>query len=202
MRYITGFSKTGIRLAAVGLIAILAACGGKSEQEQACEAAADGILPILNGIQCLTGAAGEPASKPADSGVTAIAYDSSDFAEYEPNTTLDNANPISMGSAGLTIGGQVSAGDDQADHFVFSPQSGGEFSIYLCAATCDSVLQTDALSLMVLDQSQTTMAGTAVGGNDEQTLDIHLEAGMAYYVSVTGISGSDPYRLVIAPSGQ
>ena len=197
MGYITGFSKTGIRLVAVGLISILAACGGKSEQEQACEAAADGILPILNGIQCLTGAAGEPASKPADSGVTAIANDSSDFVEYEPNTTLDNANPISMGSAGLTIGGQVSAGDDQADHFVFSPQSGGAFSIYLCASTCESVLQTDALSLMVLDQSQTTVAATPVGVTGEQAVSASLDAGMAYYVSVGGVAESGSYHLAI-----
>ncbi len=187
------------RIAMLVILSGLAACGGgKSDQEQACEDAANGVFPILNGIECLTGSTGNgTAGKPTDSGATAFLASGPVTAEYEPNGVLDNANPVSIAGARVMIEGSIDGGDDRADHFVFAPASSGNYAVYLCSSDCEQTLETDALSLMVLDQTQTTLAGTAIGVNGEQALSIGLDAGMAYYVSVSSVGATGVYHLAI-----
>lgn len=186
------------RIAMLVILSGLVACGGgKSDQEQACEDATNGVFPILNGIKCLTGSTGNGASKPADSGATVFAPSGPVTAEYEPNGVLDNANPVSIPGARVTIEGSIDGGDDRADHFVFAPSSSGNYAIYLCSNNCEQVLTSDALSVMVLDQTQTTLAGTAIGVSGEQALLIGLDAGVAYYVSVSGVGAIGTYHLAI-----
>jgi len=186
-------------IAMLVILSGLAACGGgKSDQEQACEDAANGWFPILNGIECLTGSAGDgTAGKPADSGATAFSPSGPMTAEYEPNGVLDNANPVSIAGTRVTIEGSIDGGDDRADHFVFAPTSSGNYAVYLCSGDCEQKLVSDALNLMVLDQTQTTLAGTAIDVDDEQALSIRLDAGMAYYVSVSGVGATGRYHLAI-----
>jgi hypothetical protein len=62
---------------------------------------------------------------------------------------------------------------------------------------CDQPLESETLNLMVLDQSQTTIAATALGGISEKTLSVQLNAGTAYYTEVRTMGTSIPYRLAI-----
>ena len=126
--------------------------------------------------------------------------------EYEPNSTLDNANPVSFRSAaadehiGIDITGTVNQADDAADFFIFTPPRTGHFLVYLCAETCTESLQSDAVYLMVYDQSQTTLASTPVGAVETQHLGVDLVAGLAYYVEVNGYNSGPTtadYRLII-----
>jgi hypothetical protein len=126
--------------------------------------------------------------------------------EYEPNNTPDNANPVSFRSAapdehiGIDITGAVNQDDDVADFFIFTPPRTGHFLVYLCADTCSDSLQSDALYLMVYDQSQSTVASTPVGAVETQHLGVDLVAGLAYYVEVNGYNAGAAgtgYKLVI-----
>jgi hypothetical protein len=126
--------------------------------------------------------------------------------EYEPNSTLDNANPVSFRSAapdehiGIEITGTVDQANDAADFFIFTPPRTGHFLVYLCADTCAETLQSDAVYLMVYDQSQTTMTSTPVGAVETQHLGVDLVAGLAYYVEVNGYNSgaaTADYRLII-----
>jgi hypothetical protein len=62
------------------------------------------------------------------------------------------------------------------------------------------VLESGTLNLMVLDQSQTTIAATSLGPVDEKTLTIRLNAGVAYYTEVSTFGVEESYRLAIAKS--
>jgi hypothetical protein len=126
--------------------------------------------------------------------------------EYEPNSTLDNANPVSFRTAtpdehiGIDITGTVTKVEDTADLFIFTPPRSGQFLVYLCADTCGETLQSDAVYLMVYDQSQSTMASTPMGTVETQRLAVDLVAGLAYYVEVNGYNaetGTGDYQLVI-----
>lgn len=189
------------RLALLCLLAILAACGGKSEQEKACDAAVDGYFPILNGIKCVFGSTEGNSAKASDSGTTG--YDDgiasgNQTGEYEPNSTLNNANPIIMTQEVTVITGTLNASYDATDNFVFTPVQSGEHKIFLCADSCDRPVEHTFLQLMVLDQSQTTIAATSLFDSSEQVLSVSLSAGIAYYAEVSTYDSAGQYRLMIA----
>lgn len=194
--------RTHARLMVLSLLSILAACGGKSEQEAACDQAAAGNFPILNGLVCIFGAADDGAvalaesdtGGPADGNVS-YGYQNS---EYEPNTSLDNSNPLVVDDDAIAITGIVGRNGDTADNFVFTPSQTGDYRFSLCAAACDQAIADDMLILMVLDQSQTTIASTSLGTKGEKSLALRLSAGVAYYTAVSSFGASGDYRLVIA----
>lgn len=128
------------------------------------------------------------------------------YADFEPNDSIDNANivsfPVSLDASatGVSIDGSISGADDDADSFVFTPARSGLHSIYVCAETCESAAQSDDLSILLLDQYQTTVDGTTVIGTTNLEVAAELTAGLAYYVQLRG-NGPDvtqqDYRLVI-----
>ena len=189
------------RLAVLSMLSLLAACGGKSEQEEACDQLADGYFPILNGIKCVFGAAdGEIVQKASpdgsDTANNSVSY-SSQSDEYEPNTSLDNDNSVLVDNAATAIHGSIGWDGDVADNFVFTPTRTGDYHFSLCAATCDGAIGDSTLSLTILDQSQTTIASTAVSLSGEKSLAIRLDAGVAYYAAVNSLATRGNYRLVI-----
>jgi len=180
-----------IRVALVCLLSMMTACGGQSEQEKACAAVAEGYFPILNGIKCVFGSTEDGTAKLSET-------DSSDLTdEFEPNSTLNNANPVFMADATISISGSLNASTDAADNFIFTPAKSGVYNVYLCAETCDIALSSDSLNLMVLDQSQTTLAATSLGADNEKALSVHLNAGLAYYAEVRTFGATERYRLMI-----
>jgi len=189
------------RLTLLGLLSVLAACGGDSKQEEACDQMAEGHFFIINGIMCVFGSADAGTAKPSASGTTSFAADSPAFGnevgEYEPNTSLDNANPLLMNGAAIAVVGDLASSHDATDNFVFTPTESGDYQVYLCADSCNQVRESETLSLMVLDQSQTTIAATSLGADGEKTLTIRLDAGIAYYTQVSTFGALDSYRLAI-----
>ncbi len=196
------------RMTVCTLLATLAACGGSSKQHDSCELAANLVFPIINGLACHFGTSDAGSGKPVSGGVAGFSPSANisavaSFDEYEPNSTLDNANPLPVdGDAviGLAVDGRIASSGDGADHFVFTPVKSGVYEIYLCNATCDQVLESEALTLMILDQSQSTIAGTPIGTRVPHGVLADLDAGLAYYVQVGGygdIAAPLDYRLVI-----
>ena len=190
------------RLTLFGLLSVLAACGGDSKQEEACDQMAKGHFFMINGIMCVFGTADAGTAKPSGSGTTSLAPDSPTFGneigEYEPNTSLDNANPVFFNDAAIAVNGELAVSHDATDNFVFTPNISGDYQVYLCADSCDQTLESGTLNLMVLDQSQTTIAATSLGPVGEKTLTIRLNAGVAYYTEVSTFGALDSYRLAIA----
>ncbi len=195
------------RAAICGVLVMLAACGS-SKEPKACEQARSGFFPLLNALACLTGVENNVAGKPGLSGAAGyspapgqdVAYQ---IGEYEPNSSLNNANPVSLTSDGLAIAGTITGASDVTDHFVFTPPQSGSYGVYLCDGSCDRVLESAALNIMVFDQTQTTITGTPLGSQNEQAVTVNMDAGIAYYVAVSGYnSGPTPssYQLAIVPS--
>jgi len=64
---------------------------------------ANGHFFIINGIKCVFGSADAGTAKPSGSGTTSLAPDSAALgyaiSEYEPNTSLNGANPLLMNDA-------------------------------------------------------------------------------------------------------
>lgn len=204
------------RLGAFLAITTLAACGGGSEDETQCPAV---VAVLTMGLGCLgtvtvtspppapppvttPPASPPPPPPPPSSNVVRMNF----HTEYEPNNTLDNANPVNFRTAspdehiGIEITGAVNQGEDPEDFFIFTPPRSGLFLIYLCADTCSDTLRSDAVYFMVYDQSQSTVASTPVGTVETQRLAVDLVAGLAYYVEVNGYNtgvGSQEYKLVI-----
>ena len=135
----------------------------------------------------------------ADSRVTANDSEPDGYptAEFEPNTTLDNANSLAIDRAVTSIEGNLGWNEDIADNFVFTPLRTGDYRILLCAATCDGAIEDRVFSLTVLDQSQTTIASTSPGLSGEESLSIRLNAGVAYYAAVNAFGARGSYRLMI-----
>ena len=207
------------RLGALLAMTTLAAGGGGSEEETGCSAV---VAIVTAGLGCLgtvtvtspppppppvtlpPASPPPPVSPPPPPGSNVVRI--SFHVEYEPNNTLDNANPVSFRSAapdehiGIDITGAVNQDDDPADFFIFTPPRSGQFLVYLCTDTCTDSLQSDQVYLSVYDQSQTTIASTPVGTVETQRLSVDLVAGLAYYVEVngynTGATAID-YKLVI-----
>ena len=212
--------RSAQRLGAFLAMSTLAACGGGGGETQ-CPA----LLAVATaGLACLgtvtvsspppppTTVSPPPASPPAATPPPPTQPPSSNIVrmnfqvEYEPNNTLDNANPVSFKSAapdehiGIDITGAVNSADDRADFFIFTPPRTGQFLIYLCSDSCGESLQSDEVYLMVYDQSQSTVASTPMGTVEVQHLSVDLVAGLAYYVEVNGYntgSTAEDYKLVI-----
>lgn len=203
------------RVATLLAMTTLAACGGGSEDESQCLQV---VAVLTAGLGCLGTVtvsspppppppvdpppASPPPPPPPGSNVVRMEFHN----EYEPNNTLDNANPVSFRAAapdehvGMDITGAVNSADDPADFFVFTPPRSGRFLVYLCAETCTGSLQTDRVYLMVYDQSQSTVASTPLGSIETQHLEVDLVAGLAYYVEVNGYNTgatTEDYKLVI-----
>ena len=188
------------------VLAALAACGG-SEDEQPCSQ----TLAVLTAGLCLLGevtysstsTSGSSSTPPPPSSNTVVMRR---VVEFEPNSTLDNANPVAFRNAtadkhiGIEITGSVSQTDDSSDFFILSPPRSGHFLVYLCDESCGETLHSEQVYLMVYDQSQTTIAGTPLGSVVKQQLGVNLLAGLAYYVEVNGYNtGPSPvdYKLVL-----
>lgn len=189
------------RMTLIGLLLIIAACGDNPEKELACDRASAGFFPVINGIACLWGASDATTLKPSGSGTTGFTVDSPSLGypigEYEPNGLLDNANPLVINDSAVAITGNLGLENDTSDTFVFTPTQTGDYLVYLCSDSCEQPLENDTLSLMVLDQSQTTMAGTVWGTVSEKILSVRLNAGSAYYTEVQTMGAAESYHLVI-----
>ena len=188
------------------VLAALAACGG-SEDEQRCSQ----TLAVLTAGLCLLGevtysstsTSGSSSTPPPPSSNTVVMRR---VVEFEPNSTLDNANPVAFRNAtadkhiGIEITGSVSQTDDSSDFFILSPPRSGHFLVYLCDESCGEALHSEQVYLMVYDQSQSTIASTPLGSVVKQQLGVDLLAGLAYYVEVNGYNtGPSPvdYKLVL-----
>ena len=196
------------------VLAALAACGG-SEDEQPCSQ----TLAVLTAGLCLLGDvtySSAPSSQPAPpstSGSSSTPPPPSSntvvmrrVVEFEPNSTLDNANPVAFRNAtadkhiGIEITGSVSQTDDSSDFFILSPPRSGHFLVYLCDESCGETLHSKQVYLMVYDQSQSTIASTPLGSVVKQQLGVDLLAGLAYYVEVNGYNtgpSTVDYKLVL-----
>lgn len=198
------------------VLAALAACGG-SKGEQPCSQ----TLAVLTVGLCLLGEvtySSSPSSKtppvPSPSpGVNSTPPPPSSnivvmrrVVEFEPNSTLDNANPVAFRNAtaeehiGIDITGSVTQTDDPADFFILTPPRSGHFLVYLCDESCGETLYSEQVYLMVYDQSQSTIASTSIGSVVKQQLGVDLVAGLAYYVGTNGYNtGPSPvdYKLVL-----
>lgn len=128
------------------------------------------------------------------------------FPEFEPNSTIDNANHMPLPvvpehmSGGVEIVGSVQQDDDPADFFIFTPHRSDTYLVYLCASTCIDIVYDDQVYLMVYDQGQTSVAGTPIGTYTKQQFSVELKAGLAYYVAIHGYdTGAQPYpyKLVV-----
>ena len=207
-------SKTSAKsfrlIALMAAASMLAACGGgDSSDASTCQ------NPLLL-IPCVLGAV---SSAPADttpvsgsdSSPTAIAgpfttagtaAEVAKFDAFEPNNTFDNANIVTIPFAadGIVIGGDLSGSGDDSDTFVFTPNRSGLYSIYICADTCAAAAESDELSIMLLDQSQTTVESSVASGSANLEVAASLTAGMAYYVQVQnagGVTDGQDFSLVI-----
>lgn len=198
--------KLASRIAICGLVIMLAGCS--KDEPEACEQARNGFFPLLNALACLTGSEDNVTTKSDDSGTTGYSpVDGQDIGyqigEYEPNSSLNNANPVILSSAGLAIAGTITRASDATDHFVFTPPQSGTYGVYLCDGSCDRVLESAELNVMVYDQSQTTISGTPLGSEGAQAVTVDMDAGIAYYVAVSGYNaGPDvsSYQLAIVLS--
>ena len=188
------------RLVALTLLASLTACGGGDKKKDPCDTVNNLGELFVCAFKGLT--FGSAASAGFDTG----SAKSRQFGEYEPNNSLDNGNIISIlfgkkdAPAGLEIGGTLHDAEDAADFFVFTPSHSDTYIAYLCANTCNEILQDDGVYLMIYDQGQTTIAATPIGSATMQEISADLTAGLAYYVEVRSFSGeaaSRDYRLRI-----
>ena len=116
MRIQNAVTKLVSRAVICGLLTVLAACGSNKEPE-AYEQARRGFFPLLNALACLTGAENNISGKPGLSGTTGYSPNpgqdiAQQFDEYEPNSSLNNANPVSLTSDGLAIAGTITNDSD------------------------------------------------------------------------------------------
>ena len=126
----------------------------------------------------------------------------SELDAFEPNNSFDNANIVTFPFAadGVSIGGSFSGQGNDSDTFIFTPNKSGLHSIYICAETCASAVEDDQLSIMLLDQAQTTVDSSVSGGSANLEVAANLTAGMAYYVQVRNTAAASQardYSLVI-----
>ena len=144
-------------------------------------------------------------SPPADDTTSFRSVEVNRFDEYEPNNSLDNANPVELPtvsadvSAAFEIDGQLGVAEDDSDFFIFVAPRTDLYLVYLCEETCSEHPVDDEVYLMVYDQSQTTIASTPMGYPTEQFLAVELQAGLAYYVEINAYNTTDvyDYKLVV-----
>lgn len=149
----------------------------------------------------VSGSDSSPAAFAGPVTTSGISASVSKFDAFEPNNAFDNANIVSFpyASDGVFIGGSFADSADGSDTFIFTPNRSGLHSIYVCADTCASAAEDERLSIMLLDQTQTTVDSTVAGGGSLEVA-ANLTAGMAYYVQVQNYDraeGGRDYSLVI-----
>ena len=128
------------------------------------------------------------------------------YAEYEPNNALENANPVAFPSVsgdtvpGIKITGSVQDVSDASDYFILTPNQSGVYAIYLCADTCMEHPTDSMVAISVIDQFGTVIVENPLFEESTKILTADLVAGLPYYVQVIGFDTGDqeyPYELVI-----
>ena len=128
------------------------------------------------------------------------------YAEYEPNSTLDNANPVAFPVVsgdtvpGIKITGSVQDVSDASDYFILTPNQSGVYAIYLCADTCMEHPTDSMVAISVIDQFGTVIVENPLFEESTKILTADLVAGLPYYVQIIGFDTGDqeyPYELVI-----
>jgi len=115
-----------------------------------------------------------------------------EYSEYEPNSSLNNANPMpfpvtdAATNAGIRVVAVVHDTDDVSDFFVITPNRSGTYELSIRTGNAPFTATAESVYLMVYDQSQTTIDSTPVGVDELLQLNVHLNAGLAYYVEVHG----------------
>ena len=128
------------------------------------------------------------------------------YAEYEPNNTMDNANPLAFPVVsddvvpGVKVTGSVQDSSDASDYFVITPNQRGSYLVYLCAETCTEQPTDSKVSLSVIDHSGLVIAENPLFEESTKFLRTELDAGLPYYIQVLGFDTGEqayPYELVI-----
>lgn len=128
------------------------------------------------------------------------------YTEYEPNNTLENANPVAFPSVsgdtvpGIKITGSVQDTSDVSDYFILTPNQSGLYAIYLCADTCTEHPTDSMVAISVIDQFGMVIAENPLFEESTKILTADLDAGLPYYVQVLAFGTGEqayPYELVI-----
>lgn len=128
------------------------------------------------------------------------------YAEYEPNNSPENANPVAFPAVsadvvpGIEITGAVRDVSDESDYFILSPIRSGDYAIYLCADTCMEHPTDSMVAIRVIDQFGTVIAGNPLYEESTKIVTAALDAGIPYYVQVVGFdthAEEYQYKLVI-----
>jgi hypothetical protein len=128
------------------------------------------------------------------------------YTEYEPNSTLENANPVAFPSVsgdtvpGIKITGSVQDVSDVSDYFILTPNQSGRYAIYLCADTCTEHPTDSMVAISVIDQFGMVIAENPLFEESTKMLTADLDAGLPYYVEVLAFDTGEqayPYELVI-----
>ena len=152
------------------------------------------------------------------SGSTASAVHSQ-ISDTEPNDNTTNAvsvhwprNTSTDQRIGFGVEGHVSAADDVADFFAFTPRRSADFNVGLCETgqTCgpwnaDYRLPLTIASVRILDQFGSEILSETLYPGSANAFEAHFESGVLYYAVVVaeGISGhSRPYQLSVGEAVQ
>ena len=128
------------------------------------------------------------------------------YTEYEPNSTLENANPVAFPIVsgdtvpGIKITGSVQDVSDASDYFILTPNQSGLYAIYLCADTCTEHPTDSMVTISVIDQFGMVIAENPLFEESTKVLTADLLAGLPYYVQVLAFGTGEqayPYELVI-----
>ena len=128
------------------------------------------------------------------------------YTEYEPNSTLENANPVAFPSVsgdtvpGIKITGSVQDVSDASDYFILTPIQSGLYAIYLCADTCTEHPTDSMVAISVIDQFGMVITENPLFEESTKILTADLDAGLPYYVQVLAFGTGEqayPYELVI-----
>jgi len=190
-------TKTAYLTAMIGLLTLLAGCGG-GDKKQAKNENNCFDNPIFF-MLCLASPTDGSSAASAKGSDASVAANLTAVGEYEPNNVLNNANIVSMPITSM-LEGSVGEVGDTADFFIFTPSHSGEHTILLCAETCESGIAGDTAYIMIYDQNQTTIAATPIGTIANQEITAELTAGFAYYVEINGYNAAGAnydYRLAV-----
>ena len=142
MKKIQSIKNIIFRATSVSLLAMLAACGGSSDEQQT-DCTENFLILLICSV--LSSDSPAPNQDPITAGVTISAGNSAGGSgvtavvgqvdEYEPNNVLDNANIVTFPTAatgapsGLEFKGSVQSIDDAADYFIFTPNRSGSLEL-------------------------------------------------------------------------
>ena len=199
-----------INIALICMLPLLTACGG--EEKSNCS-----VGDLVKHL-CINVAIEQAVSGSGSSGGTSMLGNDSDgtpqviseYNEYEPNSSLNNANPMQFPvtdadtNAGIRVVAVVHDTEDISDFFVITPNRSGTYKLSIRTGNAPFTATAESAYLMVYDQSQTTIDSTPVGVDELLQLNVNLTAGLAYYVEVHGYetySVHYAYTLTIAEAG-